>query len=116
MAPKSSEPQASAATPPEQPKPKTRRSKKAESESAAPADLSSMGLQTFKMVKMHRSQLKGAPYNPRILTEAARRKLRTGLKKHGMVAPPTWNETTGNVVGGHQRLDGLDALAGTANY
>jgi hypothetical protein len=33
-----------------------------------------------------------------------------------MVAPPTWNETTGNVVGGHQRLDGLDALAGTANY
>jgi hypothetical protein len=65
---------------------------------------------------MNRSQLKAAPYNPRILSEAAKRKLRTGLKKHGLVAPLTFNKRTGNMVGGHQRLDQLDALAGTANY
>jgi hypothetical protein len=119
MAQKRSEQPSSPETSPEQPKPKRQRKAKAaetESESAAPADLSSMGLQTYRMVKMHRSQLKGAPYNPRILSEPAKRKLRAGLKKHGMVAPPTWNERTGNVVGGHQRLDALDALAGTANY
>lgn len=49
-------------------------------------------------------------------SEAAKRKLRVGLKKHGLVAPLTWNKRTGNLVGGHQRLDQLDALAGTANY
>lgn len=73
-------------------------------------------LQTFQMHKMHRSELKGAPYNPRILSEAAKRKLRTGLKKHGLVAPLTWNKRTGNIVGGHQRLDQIDALTGHADY
>lgn len=79
-------------------------------------DLEALGLQTFKMMKVHRSQLKGAPYNPRVLGEAERRKLKAGIQKHGVVAPPTWNERSGNIVGGHQRLAQLDALAGTSDY
>jgi ParB-like chromosome segregation protein Spo0J len=68
------------------------------------------------MQKVARSSLRDAEYNPRVLADSERRKLRAGLKKHGMVAPITWNKRTGHVVGGHQRLAQLDALAGTANY
>lgn len=38
------------------------------------------------------------------------------MKKHGLVAPLTWNKRTGNLVGGHQRIDQLDAIAGTDDY
>lgn len=79
-------------------------------------DLAATGLQAFTMQKLHRSQLRGAPYNPRQMSDAARRKLKTGLEKHGLVAPVTFNKRTGNLVGGHQRLSQLDALAGTENY
>ena len=41
-------------------------------------DLSETGLQAFKMERLHRSTLKGAEYNPRILSDAAKRKLRKG--------------------------------------
>lgn len=89
---------------------------KKKNDDAVTLDLSESGLQSFKMEKLHRSALKGAVYNPRLLTDAARRKLRTGMKRHGLVAPITWNRTTGNIVGGHQRLSQLDALAETDNY
>jgi hypothetical protein len=89
------------------------RKNKNESESAS---LASMGLENFTISEVSRSDLKGAPYNPRKISEAEKRKLREGLKRHGLVAPITWNRRTGNVVGGHQRLAQLDKLAGTSNY
>ena len=82
----------------------------------ATKSLSSMGLETFVMTKVHRSQLVGAPYNPRIINDAEKKKLRNGLKKHGLVTPITWNKRTGHIVGGHQRIGQLDALAGTSDY
>lgn len=78
--------------------------------------LHDLGLENYEIVEVGRDELKGAPYNPRVLGEAERRKLRDGLKRHGLVAPITWNRKTGNVVGGHQRLGQLDALAGTKHY
>jgi hypothetical protein len=93
-------------------------SKKEEGESAAGGtrSLRDLGLESFEMVKIHRSQLKEAEYNPRLLGEAEKRKLRQGIKRHGMVAPITWNARTGRIVGGHQRIAQLDALAGTPDY
>jgi hypothetical protein len=47
-----------------------------------------------------------APYNPRIRLEKGSREyeaLRRSLKEFGQVDPLVWNETTGNIVGGHQR-------------
>ena len=78
--------------------------------------LSALGLQSFEIVRVHRGELKNAPYNPRILSPAQKRKLTGIIKKHGMVAPPTWNRRTGNIVGGHQRLAAVDALAETKDY
>lgn len=62
------------------------------------------------MLKIHRSQMKNAPYNPRVMSADARKRLRAGVKKLGMLGPITWNERSGNVVGGHQRLEIYDAV------
>lgn len=85
-------------------------------ETDLPKDLAAIGLESWVPVKLHRSKLKGAPYNPRVIGEAQRRKLRAGLKRHGLVEPIVWNERTGNIVGGHQRISQIDTLAGTSNY
>ena len=60
--------------------------------------------------------MKGAPYNPRIITDVAKQQLAESLKKHGLVSPLVWNKRTGYLVSGHQRLDILDELAGSDNY
>jgi hypothetical protein len=65
---------------------------------------------------MHRRELKGAPYNPREITEDARRRLEKFIRTEGLLEPICWNKRTGFVVGGHQRLAVLDALEGSDDY
>lgn len=72
--------------------------------------------QKFEVQTIHRSQLKEAPYNPRILDKHARKKLRENIKKNGLVETLIWNKRTGFLVGGHQRLSILDELQGTDDY
>lgn len=51
--------------------------------------------------------LKEAAYNPRVyLTKGDRdwQKIERSIDQFGYVEPIVWNERTGNVVGGHQRL------------
>ena len=78
--------------------------------------LEEAGYESYDLVEIHRSQLKNAPYNPRVLHESAKKKLKAGLKRHGLVSPPTWNERTGFIVGGHQRISIMDSLMGKADY
>lgn len=70
----------------------------------------------YEIVEIHRSQINEAEYNPRFITEEARRKLRAAIDKVGLIAPITWNRRTNKIVGGHQRLRALDALNGSRNY
>jgi len=65
---------------------------------------------------VHRSQLKGAPYNPRKINKVQAKRLREGLKTHGLVGGILWNRRTGNLVGGHQRINQLDTLEGSQDY
>lgn len=81
-----------------------------------PRTLSDSNLESYEIVEIHRSELKGAPYNPRQLDDKQKRKLKAGLKRHGLVSPPTWNKRTGFIVGGHQRIKIMDDLMGTADY
>jgi hypothetical protein len=78
--------------------------------------LAEMGLEKFSMVEINRQALKNAEYNPRVISDAEKRKLKLGIKRHGMVAPIVYNKRTGNICGGHQRISQLDSLAGTKNY
>lgn len=72
--------------------------------------------QSFVSERWDRSNITGAPYNPRTITDESRKKLQTSLKKVGLLAPITVNRRTGYVVGGHQRLATLDALEGRSDY
>lgn len=38
------------------------------------------------------------------------------LRRHGLVEPVVWNERTGHLVGGHRRLEEVDAAEGTDAY
>lgn len=61
-------------------------------------------------------QLKTAEYNPRKDLkpgDAEYEKLKRSLEQFGYVEPVIWNKTTGNVVGGHQRLKVLQSLGHT---
>lgn len=72
--------------------------------------------QHFETEVIHRSQIKNAPYNPRVIDDEARKRLKKGLKKHGLVGSLTWNKRTGNLVSGHQRLSVMDELERTQDY
>lgn len=61
-----------------------------------------MEIRTLKASELH-----PAEYNPRKdlqPEDAEYKKLRRSIEEFGYVEPIIWNETTGNVVGGHQRL------------
>jgi len=68
------------------------------------------------MGRVHRSKLLNAPYNPRHLDEAGRKRLKAVIKKHGLLEPLVWNKRTGHLVGGHQRIAQLDALEKSPDY
>lgn len=72
--------------------------------------------QRFIVETINRQDIKGADYNPRIIDDEAKKRLKKGLKEHGLVASIVWNKKTGHVVGGHQRLSALDSLEGRKDY
>lgn len=72
--------------------------------------------QAYETEVISRSQIQNAPYNPRIMDEGAKKRLKKNIAKHGLVAALTWNKRTGNLVGGHQRLEQLDALEKNQDY
>jgi ParB-like chromosome segregation protein Spo0J len=47
------------------------------------------------------------PANPRSIGKKAKAALAASIRRFGLVQPIVVNETTGHVVGGHQRLDAL---------
>jgi ParB-like chromosome segregation protein Spo0J len=85
----------------------------AEDEAAASIKAS---IERFEAVEIDRSQIQNADYNPRTITDAAKRRLRAGIKKLGLLQPIVWNRRTGNIVGGHQRIAIVDKLEGGKPY
>ena len=61
-------------------------------------------------------KLNEAPYNPRIKLEPGMpewEKLKRSIEEFDNIVPLVWNERTGNLVGGHQRLAVLKSLGRT---
>lgn len=57
--------------------------------------------------KINHTQINAAPYNPRKDLQPGDvdyEKLKRSIEAFGDVEPLVWNERTGNLVGGHQRL------------
>ncbi len=63
-------------------------------------------------VKLKRSDISLADYNPRKLSPEARKKLKANIKRLGIMGGIVWNEESGNLVSGHQRVSILDEING----
>lgn len=57
--------------------------------------------------KIQRSQITLAEYNPRTIKDDAKKRLEKNVKKK-LYGGIVWNERTGNLVSGHQRVDVAD--------
>jgi ParB-like chromosome segregation protein Spo0J len=67
----------------------------------------------MKIKTVHISELKTADYHPRKQLkpgDAIYEKLSKSIRQFDYVDPIIWNERTGNIVGGHQRLEILKSL------
>lgn len=73
-------------------------------------------LQHFVAKTIRRRQIKNGSYNPRRIKAGNRAKLNKSLDEFGLVEPLIWNERTGNLVGGHRRLEHIDAIEGSDDY
>jgi hypothetical protein len=69
-------------------------------------------LEKYEMHVMRRGDIHGAEYNPRRISDSAKKKLKRFLKKHGLWCPLTLNSKTGNLISGHQRLEIMDSILG----
>lgn len=61
----------------------------------------------YELRTMPVEKLRPADYNPRVSLRPGDpdyEKLKGSISDLGIIAPLIWNETTGNLVGGHQRL------------
>ena len=57
-----------------------------------------------------RSQITLAAYNPRKISPEARKQLKANLKRVGLMGGIVWNESTGNLVSGHQKVGIMDEV------
>lgn len=69
-----------------------------------------MKVKQAQSITIQRSQINFASYNPRRLSDTAKKKLKANLKRIGLAGGIVWNETTGNLVSGHQRLSIIDEI------
>lgn len=69
-----------------------------------------------EIVKIKRSQISLADYNPREISKDAKKRLQNGLEKYGLVSTLVWNKRTGTLVSGHQRLSIMDEKNGGNDY
>jgi hypothetical protein len=72
--------------------------------------------QKFEYRQVHRALIQPAAYNPNVMDPEAYKLLEAKIAASGCIQPLVWNETTGNLVGGHHRLRILDELEGTLDY
>jgi hypothetical protein len=73
-------------------------------------------LEAFTIETVNRKDIHGADYNPRKITESARKKLSKFLKTNGLWSPLVLNKRTMTLVSGHQRLEIMDALLRKDDY
>lgn len=72
--------------------------------------IETMKVKQAQSITIQRSQINFASYNPRRLSDTAKKKLKANLKRIGLAGGIVWNKTTGNLVSGHQRLSIIDEI------
>lgn len=57
-----------------------------------------------------------APWNPRTISKEAKERLKNLIEKYGLVNSIVWNEKTGHIIGGHQRISIIDSVEKNKDY
>jgi len=73
-------------------------------------------LESFTAETVNRRDIQGADYNPRKISESAKKKLRKKMREWGAVQPIVVNRRTMTIVGGHQRIDAMDSILRKDDY
>jgi len=71
---------------------------------------SSMRIKQSESVEIKRSQIIFAKYNPRKKSEKVVKELIKNFKTKGFLGGVVWNETSGNLISGHKRVEALDII------
>jgi len=69
-----------------------------------------MKINQSETIIIKRSQINFAPYNPRKEDPKVVDELKRNFKRVGYLGGIVWNETTGNLISGHKRTQGLDII------
>ena len=72
--------------------------------------------QKFETCNVNRSEIQNAEYNPRRISESAKKKLKDNIKRVGLLDTIVVNKNTMNIVSGHQRISILDSLERKKDY
>ncbi len=72
--------------------------------------------QKFETKTISRADIQNAPYNPRKISDQAKKKLRDNIKRVGLLDTIVVNRRTMNIVSGHQRVAILDSLERKKDY
>lgn len=67
-------------------------------------------------LEVMRSEIHFADYNPRVITEEAKKSLKRGIKKYGLLGGIIVNKNGMKLVSGHQRLSIMDELNKGLDY
>jgi len=73
-------------------------------------------LESFTAETVNRRDIQGADYNPRKISESAKKKLRKKMREWGAVQPIVVNRRTMTIVGGHQRIEAMDSILRKDDY
>lgn len=74
--------------------------------------MSSIKIKQSETIVIDRQLISFAPYNPRKKDKKVVDQLKKNFKKVGFLGGIQWNKTTGNLIGGHKRLEALDLVYG----
>jgi len=69
-----------------------------------------MKIKQSETIVINRSQIQFAAYNPRLKDPKVVDSLKRNFKKVGFMGGIIWNKTTGNLVGGHKRVEAMDLI------
>jgi len=72
--------------------------------------------QKFEIVTLNRADIQNAEYNPRKISDDARKKLKKNIEKVGLLDTIVVNKNTMNIVSGHQRIAIIDSLERKKDY
>ena len=72
--------------------------------------------QKFETATINRGQIKNAEYNPRKISDSAKKKMKDNIKRVGLLDTIVVNKNTMNIVSGHQRISILDSLERKKDY